>query len=283
MSKKKLTPLQIIGALLKYSVLLIFLVIVLFPFIWIFITSLKPTQAEIYAFPIVYWPEQPSFLNYINIFGKGNFGQYVFNSFVVSTLAGFFAVIIGILAGYVVARYQFKLRGPILFFFLFTQMIPMFIMLAPLYEMMAKAGLVNNIAVLVILYTNMMIPFCMVTLRGFFQDIPRSLEEAAMIDGCGRLRALFTVIIPIMLPGIASTFIFAFINSWNELFAAVMFIDVDKYRTIPVALNSLILKYDIKWGEMSAGIVISIIPTMLLFAFAQKYMAEGLTSGAVKG
>ena len=128
-----------------------------------------------------------------------------------------------------------------------------------------------------------MIPFSIVTLRGFFQGIPRSIEEAAQIDGCGRLKSLFSVIVPIMLPGIASTFIFAFVNSWNELFCAIMFIDVDKYRTIPVALNSLILKYDIKWGEMAAGTIMSIVPTIVLFSFSQKYMVAGLTQGAVKG
>lgn len=277
------TPMGIFLTVLKFVFLLVFGLVVLFPFIWIFITSIKPTQAEIYAFPIKYWPDTPSLINYVNMFKIGNFGRYFLNSLFVSTLAGFFSVSIGILAGYVIARFKFRFRGPCLFFFLFTQMIPMFIMLAPLYDMMAKLGLVNNIWVLVILYTNMMIPFSIVTLRGFFQGVPASLEESAQIDGCGRLRALFMVVMPIMLPGIASTFIFAFINSWNELFAAIMFIDVDKFRTIPVALNSLILKYDIKWGEMSAGTIMSIIPTMVLFGFAQRYMAEGLTAGAVKG
>jgi len=122
-----------------------------------------------------------------------------------------------------------------------------------------------------------------VTLRGFFASIPSEIEEAAQIDGCGRLRALFSVIVPIMLPGIAATFIFAFINSWNELFMAVMFIDVDAYKTIPVGLNALILKYDIKWGEMAAGTIMALIPTIFLFSFAQKYMVEGLSAGAVKG
>ena len=156
-------------------------------------------------------------------------------------------------------------------------------MLAPLYEMMAKLKMVNSLWGLCILYINMNIPFSLVNLRGFFQGIPQALEEAAQIDGCGRLRALFSVIIPIMLPGIASTFIFAFVNSWNELFVATMFVDVDAYRTIPVALNSLILKYDIKWGEMAAGTIVAILPTMAMFTFAQKYMAAGLTAGAVKG
>ena len=217
------------------------------------------------------------------MFRVGNFGRYFLNSMIVSSLAGLFAAMAGILGGYVIARYHFKLRSAVLFFFLFTQMIPMFIMLAPLYQMLAGMGMINNPITLVLLYTNMMIPFSIVTLRGFFQGIPRSIEEAAQIDGCGRLKSLFSVIVPIMLPGIASTFIFAFVNSWNELFCAIMFIDVDKYRTIPVALNSLILKYDIKWGEMAAGTIMSIVPTIVLFSFSQKYMVAGLTQGAVKG
>lgn len=267
----------------KAVALIFFAGIVLFPFFWILSTSLKGSQAEIYAYPVRYWPETPSMINYTNMLTKGNFGRYFLNSLFVSSVASVFSVFLGILAGYVIARYRFRGRQVILFIYLFTQMIPMFLMLAPLYQMMAAFGLINTIWSLVLLYTNMMIPFSVVTLRGFFQGIPQSLEEAAQIDGCGRLTALFRVILPVMLPGIASTFIFAFINSWNELFAAVMFIDVDNFRTIPVALNALILKYDIKWGEMSAGVVMSILPTMILFSFAQKYMAGGLTAGAVKG
>ena len=118
---------------------------------------------------------------------------------------------------------------------------------------------------------------------GFYDAVPTSLEEAAWIDGCGYLSSLFRVVVPVIKPGLASTFIFAFINSWNELFMAVMFIDVDKYKTIPVGLNALILKYDIKWGEMAAGTIMSLIPTMILFGFCQKYMIEGLTAGSVKG
>lgn len=280
---KKHTASTRIMAVCKVLVLFFYALIVLFPFFWILSTSLKGSQAEIYAYPVRYWPEFPSWINYTNMLTKGNFGRYFLNSLFVSSMAAVLSVFLGILAGYVIARYRFKGRKAVLFIYLFTQMIPMFLMLAPLYQLMSKLGLINSIWSLVILYTNMMIPFSVVTLRGFFQGIPQSLEEAAQIDGCGRLAALFSVILPVMLPGIASTFIFAFINSWNELFAAIMFIDVDKYRTIPVALNALILKYDIKWGEMSAGVVMSILPTMILFSFAQKYMAEGLTAGAVKG
>ncbi len=267
----------------KYGVLLLFLVIVMFPFFWMLVTSLKGSQAEIYAFPVHYLPQKPSLVNYISMLWKGNFGRYMSNSLLVSTVAATFASMIGIGAGYILSRFKFRLKSPLLLFYLITQMIPTFIMLPSLYQMLSKHHMLNNIWVMALLYTNMMIPFSVVTLRGFFDGISSTLEEAAWIDGCSYGAALRKIIIPVMKPGIAATFIFAFINSWNELFMAIMFIDKDKYKTIPVGLNALILKYDIKWGEMAAGTVMALIPTILLFSVAQKYMIEGLTAGSVKG
>lgn len=272
-----------IGKFLRFLCLATYLLVVLFPFFWIFATSLKSSQAEIYAYPVVYWPADPSMENYVNMLTKGNFGRYFLNSFLCSTLAGVGAVVIATFSAYVLARYKFRLRGAMLFFFLFTQMIPMFILLAPLYQMMADAGLVNSMLGLSLLYMNGMIPFSVVTLRGFFQGVPSSIEEAAQIDGCSRLQSLFRVVLPVVKPGLATAFIFSFINAWNEVFISKMFIDKESLKTIPVALNSLILKYDIKWGEMTAGTMMAIIPSIILFAFIQKYMATGLTAGAVKG
>lgn len=128
----------------------------------------------------------------------------------------------------------------------------------------------------------MMIPYCTITLRGFFQRIPNALEEAAMIDGCSRIRSLVLIILPVMATGVVSTFLFAFVQCWNEVFLAIMFIDSEFLKTLPVAINSFIMKYDINWGALSAGIVVSIIPTIMAFAYLQKYIASGLVSGAVK-
>lgn len=272
-----------IGVTAKFIFLATFLMVVLFPFIWMLLTSLKGSQGEIYAFPVSYLPKMPSFINYTSMIWKGNFGRYMLNSFTVSSIAALGSVTIGIMAGYTLSRYKFRLKTPLFMFFLITQMIPTFIMLGPLYQMLAKHNMLNSLGTLEILYINMMIPFSVITLRSFFDGIPESIEESAWIEGCTRIKALFIVVIPLMKPGIAATAIFAFINSWNELFMAIMFIDVDKHKTITVGLNALILKYDIKWGEMGAGIVMTLIPTIFLFSFAQKYMIEGLTSGAVKG
>lgn len=271
------------GIAAKVIILAFFLIVIMFPFVWMLLTSLKGSQGEIYAFPVKYLPNPVSFVNYVEMLWKGNFAKYMLNSLFTSSMAAVCSVFIAVLASYVISRFRFRLKSVLLLFFLITQMIPMFIMLAPLYQLLAKVKMLNDLRSLALLYTNMMIPFSVVTLCGFFDNVPKSLEEAAWIDGCGYLGALFRVAVPVVKPGIAATFIFAFINSWNELFMAVMFIDVDKYKTIPVGLNGLILKYDIKWGEMAAGTIMSLIPTMCLFAFAQKYMIEGLTAGAVKG
>lgn len=269
--------------ILKAVVLILFLIVVIFPFVWMLLTSLKGTQAEIYAFPVQYLPKKISFVNYIETLWKGNFAIYMRNSLLTSSIAGLVASIIGICAGYILSHFRFRFKNAVMMFFLITQMIPTFIMLPSLYQMLARHQLLNNIGMLAILYTNMMIPFSVVTLRGFFDGVPQALEEAAWIDGCGYLEGLIKVIVPIMKPGIAATFIFAFINSWNELFMAIMFIDKDTLKTIPVGLNGLILKYDIKWGEMASGVILALIPTIILFSFAQKYMIEGLTAGSVKG
>ncbi|NIK66783.1 MULTISPECIES: carbohydrate ABC transporter permease [unclassified Paenibacillus] len=267
---------------LKTLYLAAFFLIMVFPLYWIVITSLKPKK-EIFSLPIRYWPERFTFENYANIFKVSKFHVYIGNSLLISVIAALIVICIATLSGYVMARFQFRGHKQIMMAFFLTQMLPGFISLAPLYLLMSDMNLINNRFSLVLAYTVMLIPFSTIMLRGFFQRIPSSLEEAAMIDGCSRLTALIRVIIPVMLPGIASTFIFAFVQNWNELFMAVMFIDDENLKTLPVAMNSFVMKFDVDWGSMSAGTVLSVIPTVVLFAFAQRYIVEGLTQGAEKG
>jgi multiple sugar transport system permease protein len=260
----------------------LFFIIMVFPLYWIVITSLKPRK-EIFSMPIKYWPDTITFENYANIFRTSKFHIYIGNSLLVSIAAAIIVIFIATLSGYVMARFQFRGHKQIMMAFFSTQMLPGFISLAPLYLLMSNMNLINNRLSLVIMYTVMLIPFSTIMLRGFFQRIPSSLEEAAMIDGCSRLTALIRVIIPVMMPGIASTFIFAFVQNWNELFMAVMFLDDEAMKTLPVAMNSFVMKFDVDWGSMSAGTILSVIPTVILFAFAQRYIVEGLTQGAEKG
>lgn len=283
MTQKKKVALQNgIAGSFRAVALALMLAVILFPLIWIFLTSLKD-KTEIYVFPVRYWPENPTFANYEELFGISSFGTYFMNSLIVSVVGAGGAMLCAIMGAYVLARFNFRGKGTLLFAFLFTQMVPMFIILAPLYTIMSRLKLINHPASLMICYAVMNIPYCTVTLRGFFQRIPGSLEEAAQIDGCNRIQSLIRIVMPVMASGIAATFMFVFVQCWNEVFLAIMFIDVEAYKTIPVALNSFIMKYDINWGALAAGIVVSILPTILMFAFVQKYIAGGLTAGAVKG
>ena len=271
-----------LGKTAKSVVLAIYLLFTIFPFVWMLLTSFKGSQSEIYAFPVTYLPQNPSLKNYIFILVKGSFGRYMINSAIVSAFAAVIAEIIGIMAAYVLSRFRFRGKKLIMIFFLATQMIPAFVMLGPLRQIIFRLGLIDDLRGLILLYTNMTIPFTVVTLCGFYDTVPKSLEEAAWIDGCGYLKGLRHIVIPVIKPGIVATLIFAFVNSWNELYLAVMFLNSSDNKTIPVGLNSLILSFDIKWGEMAAGTVLALIPTIILFAIAQKYMVEGLTAGAVK-
>ncbi|KQW06486.1 sugar ABC transporter permease [Leifsonia sp. Root4] len=260
----------------------LWLVISLFPLYWILITSFK-TPGAIFSYPLTYWPEEFSLENYVSLFEKSNFATYVVNSLLVSTVAATVATLIAMLSAYVLARFEFRTKTAVLMAFLVTQMIPAFIALGPLYLMMVQLKLVDNRFGLMLIYVAVCIPFSTIMLRGFFANIPDALEEAAMIDGCSRLGALFRVIVPVMKPGIIAAFIFNFVNCWNELFLSVTLMNKDENKTIPTALNGFISSFTIDWGSMSAAAVLTIVPTMVLFAFASRYIVQGLTAGAVKG
>jgi multiple sugar transport system permease protein len=221
--------------------------------------------------------------NYIGLFEKAQFATYIGNSLLVATVAASVATLISMLSAYVLARFEFRSKSAIMMAFLVTQMIPAFIALGPLYLMMVQLKLVDNRFGLMLIYIAVCIPFCTIMLRGFFANVPDALEEAAMIDGCSRIGALFKVIVPVMKPGIVAAFIFNFVNCWNELFLSVTLMNRDQNKTIPTALNGFISSFNIDWGSMSAAAVLTIIPTMILFAFASRYIVQGLTAGAVKG
>jgi multiple sugar transport system permease protein len=268
--------------IVRFVALGIWLIITLFPLYWIVVTAVKPRN-DIYAFPVEYWPQTFSLENFENLFRVSNFGTYLVNSIIVSVVAAIVVTLISLLSGYVLARFQFRAKTTVLMAFLVTQMIPGFIALGPLYQLMVDLGLVNDRTGLVLVYVAMCIPFSTILLRGFFENVPDALEEAAMIDGCSRIGALFRVIVPVMTPGIVAAFIFNFVSCWDELFLSVTLLTSDANKTVPTALNGFITSYNIDWGSMTAAAVLTIIPTMVMFAFASKYIVQGLTSGAVKG
>ncbi len=274
---RRITP----GGVVKFVGLGLWLVITLFPLYWILITSFK-APGSINRFPLEYWPTEPSLENYTGLFETSDFGVFLGNSALVALTAGAGATLIALLSAYVLARFEFRSKGAVMIAFLVTQMIPSFIALGPLYSMMADLGLVDNKFGLILVYVAVCIPFSTIMLRGFFENVPDALEEAAMVDGCSRFGALFRVLVPVMTPGIIAAFIFNFVNCWNELFLSVILINSDENKTVPAALNGFISTFNIAWGPMAAAAVLTILPTMVLFALASRWIVEGLTSGAVK-
>ncbi len=270
------------GRITRIAALGLWLVLTLFPLYWIVVTAFKPTS-DIYRFPLEYWPSTFSMENFAGLFSRANFGTYLVNSLIIATVSAAIVTVISLLSGYIIARFEFRARGAVILAFLVTQMIPAFIALGPLYQLMVTLGLVNDRTGLVFVYIAMCIPFSTIMLRGFFENVPDALEEAAMIDGCSRIGALFRILVPVMTPGIVAAFIFNFVSCWNELFLSVTLLTSDANKTVPTALNGFITSYNIDWGSMSAAAVLTIVPTMVMFAFASKYIVQGLTAGAVKG
>jgi multiple sugar transport system permease protein len=274
---------KLLRSLTKALLLAMFLVFALFPLFWILITSLKGGQ-EIYAFPVRYWPQTPTFDNYRYLFRISDFSIYFRNSLVVSLVASVGAMIISVFSGYALSR--MRSRRPkfvLLLAMYFTQIIPTYMLMSPLFISLAKIGMTDSLIGITFAYVSMMIAFSTIMAKSFFDRIPVALEEAAMTEGCTRTQTIFKIILPLTLPGLAAIFSFAFVNIWNELFLAVMLLSSNHKMTVPVALNSFISKAGVNWGVLSAGIVVALLPTMIVFAFAQKFIIMGLTEGAVKG
>ena len=264
-----------------YIPLLLILLFILFPFYWTFITSIKP-EAELYG-AVTYWPKAFVWDSYKNLFTTTvNFLDAMKNSFVVAAATTIVSLTTSTLAAYAFSRYRFAGRRAMMALFLSNNMFPTVLLLIPLYSIMRKMGLLYTPGSLILAYTTFTIPFSVWLLNGFLNDLPLTLEEAALVDGCNRRTAFSKIILPILGPCRVATGVYIFITSWNEYTFAVMFTNTQT-RTIPVALKSLIGQLGVQWDLLTAGGIITIIPVCIMFFFAQKRLVEGLTAGAVKG
>lgn len=274
---------RIIKKIIRVITLIFYFLFVMLPIYWMIITSFKTSNEIVNTQKITYWPETFTLEHYQSLFKSMNYGTYLTNSLIIAIVVAIIVTLLSIYGGYGLARFRFRGKNASLIFFLITQMIPAILVIIPLYIVFSRLGLINTKASLMIFYTITNLPFCVITMRSFFERIPYALEEAAFVDGCSRSKTLWKVILPVMFPGIVADFVFAFIGAWNELIGAVIFLNSQSTWTIPVGLKALIGKYNIDWGSMMAGGCLALIPTAILFIFVQKYIVEGLTSGAVKG
>lgn len=267
---------------LRWLPLLLICVYVVFPIYWAINTALK-TEPEILGKTITYLPKDLTFGNFIDAWTNVGFDKYFFNSLKVSGISVIFIVIISIMVGYALSRYKFKFKMAFLGLLLAVQFIPAAVLLVPLFNIFNGLGLVGSHIALVLINVTFQTPFCCVLMRGFVEGVPYALEEAAMIDGCSRIKGVFKVVVPMLVPGIVTVAAFALIGCWNEfLFAMMMLNDPAKY-TVPIGLKMMQGEYGIHYGSMAAGTIIAMAIPVILFAYLQKYLVTGMSSGAVKG
>jgi multiple sugar transport system permease protein len=257
------------------------LLFTLFPVYWLINSSLKPS-AELFTFPPRYWPQHASLANYLDAVTRTRLGTLYLNSLWVSSLTCVALMVLIVFAGYAMARARFRGKALVIGLFLVAQILPHVVLLLPFFTMFKVAGLINTRWALVVAYTVMTLPFSVLTMRGFFATIPVELDEAAMVDGCGRTGALFRVLLPAALPGLVATSIYGFINAWNELILAVVLISSPKLQTLPVGLSSLIDENRTEYGMLMAIAVLSLVPSLAFFGWIQRYLTTGLSAGAVK-
>ena len=268
--------------ILRTVLLALMLLFLLFPFYWTFLTSIKP-ENELYGKVVTYWTAHPTFEAYKKLFTSTvDFLSAMKNSLLVAVCTTLLTLVVATMAAYAFSRYDFVGRKVLMSIFLCNNMFPTVLLLIPLYSIMRKLQLLFTPVSLILSYTTFTIPFSVWLLIGFINDLPASLEEAAMVDGCNRGQAFMKIIFPLLRPSIIATGVYIFMQSWNEYTFAMMFTNTST-RTIPVALKSLIGQLGVQWDLLTAGGILTIIPVCIMFFFAQKRLVEGLTAGAVKG
>ncbi len=253
-----------------------------FPIYWMILTSVKPNEA-ILRLPPQLLPQHVTLENYKGILGDGHFVVFYKNNVIVSGVTTLVTMALAVFAAYAFSRYRFKGDKFLLMLFLSTQMFPAMTLLIALFNMYSKMGLINSYTALVLACSTNALPMSVWILKGFFDTIPKSLEEAASIDGCSKPRALFQIILPLVKPGILAVGLYSFLISWEDFLWGLTLVNKTTMRTLASGIAMTYLgEYNYDWGRVMASAVSAAIPILLLFIFLQKYMISGLTAGAVK-
>jgi multiple sugar transport system permease protein len=268
--------------IVSYAITIALAVICVFPILWTLLTSLK-VDADIVTRDLVYFPTRFTFQHYVALWNQSSYPLLVFNSMVVTSLTVSICLITGTIAAYSFSRFNFPGRSQLMLGYLVVRMFPAVLMIIPLFVVMRQFGLLDTTVGLAVAYTSFLLPLFVWMLKGFFDAAPPELEKAARIDGSTRIGAMFRVVIPNARNGLVATCVFVAIASWNEYLFALMLTTSQGSRTWPVGLQLMSGEFQLPWGMLAAGGIISIIPVIVLFALVQRVMVAGITAGAVKG
>jgi trehalose/maltose transport system permease protein len=276
-----------------WLLIVLILLYTLFPFYWAVATSLK-RSSDLFKTPVPYWPDPITWDNYRAVFEDNNFVTALRNSAIVSVASVALALVLGSLAAYAIGRFQFRGKTPVMYLILSMTMFPSIAILGSLYDMIRWAGKhealnwavnFNTLQALIFSYTTFTLPFMVWVLANFYRAMPAELEQAALVDGATPFRAFYQILLPLAMPGMATTGLLAFIASWNEYLYARTFTITPEVRTVPVAIASFggQTQFDLPWGTIMAASVVVTVPLIVLVLLLQRKIIAGLTAGAVKG
>lgn len=275
------SPRRSLRQALIYLLVIVTIAVLLFPLYWMFVTSVRPDNSLL-TFPPKFLPTDGSFAAYTRVLTKTHIFRWFLNSTIVTAATIAVAVPVSSLAGYAISRFRYVGVKETGYFLLVARMLPSSLLVIPLYFIFARLGLVNNYLALVIANTTFIVPFGTWMMKGFFDSIPADLEDAAMIDGASALTALLRVVMPLSLPGLAATTIYCAILTWGEFIFATTLLSGEARWTGPIGIASFIQQYLIQWNDIMAASLVFVLPVIVLFAFLERYLVQGLAAGGVK-
>ncbi|MDA9951648.1 carbohydrate ABC transporter permease, partial [Oligoflexaceae bacterium] len=244
--------------------------------------SLRPGD-KLFTTDFELLPKDASIGNFSEVLFQTDFFVWLINSTIITLLTSFIGVSLAATAAYALSRYPFKMRGKIILFLMATQMMPAVMLLLPLYFMISRLELIDTYAGVVIAYSMTTLPFCIWLLKGYFDTVPRSLEQAAQVDGLTEVQAFWRVVLPLSTPALAIAVLFCFTQAWNEYIVARVILQSTEYYTWTLGLFEMQGDFDTRWGMFAAASVLVTIPVVTLFLYSSKWLLKGLTLGSVKG
>jgi len=268
-------------SLLLHATLLGATLIALFPVLWVLASSFKPANRILSS--EIRLVDQPTIQNYTRVLTETALPTWMLNSVIVASMTMLFGVFMSATAGYAMSRFNFPGRRSLMWTFLITQMFPVAVLIVPIYTIMSNLGLINTLTSLVFAYCTVAVPFCAWMLKGYFDTLPRELDEAAALDGLGPFATFWRVILPLARPGLAVTAFYTFITAWGEIAYATAFLQTDDKFTLGYGLQTFVPQFNKQWEYLTPAAILISVPAAIVFLYAQRHLESGLTAGATKG